>query len=138
MRILTPEPDANPAKLCDIEGPLRRLASSPERVVAAQWQKILELAELLRADSPYPEVWGLICGDELSLHPSNSANRVTVRIRVDWQDLGPLEDSLPVMHYRIQIERPGAKLSTDAWTRSPQEAEQIIREAFGWSRWSLD
>jgi hypothetical protein len=94
----------------------------------------LELVEVLYADGEKPEALGIIFRDELSLSPRDRANRVTVRVRVDWQDFAPLCDGLPEMHYGLQIERQGAKLNTDARTRSPEESGRIIREAFGWSR----
>jgi hypothetical protein len=135
MRIVTIDLDAGPdERFCDVEGPLQRLASSPERLVAARWQMLLDLARVLRADGPAPEAWGLILGDELSLSPGTPANKVTVQVRADWKDHAPLRDGLPEMHYRLQIKRPGAKLSTDARARTPEEVERLIREAFGWSR----
>jgi hypothetical protein len=134
MRIVTLELDTDPPEPRDIEVPLRRLASSPERLVAARWQKLLELIQVLRADGPYPEAWGHILGHELYLSPGNPANRVTVRVRADWQDFAPLRDGMPEMHYRLKIQQRGAKLSRDARAKTPEEVEQIIREAFGWSR----
>jgi hypothetical protein len=38
------------------------------------------------------------------------------------------------MHYRIQVERRGAKLTQDARADSTEEADRVIREAFGWLR----
>jgi hypothetical protein len=138
MKIVALDLDADSPERCDVEVLLveillRRLASSQDRLVAAKWQKLLELVEALCADGPYPEAWGHVQGDELYLSPSKPANPVTVRVRADWRDFGPVVDGLPEMHYRLQIERRGAKLSRDARARSPEEAERIIREAFGWS-----
>jgi hypothetical protein len=134
MRIVTLDLDADPPEPCDVEIPLRRLASAPDRLVAARWQMLLELVRALRADGPHPEAWASILGEELYLSPGNPANRVTVRVRADWQDGAPLRDGWPEFHYRLQIERSGARLSQDARTQSPEEAGRIIREAFGWSR----
>ena len=133
MRIVTLELDADPPEPCDIEVPLQRLACSPEPLVSVRWHKLLDLVEVLRADGPHPVAWGHILGDELLLSPGNPVNRVTVRVRVDWQDFSPLRHGLPEMHYRLQIQRRGAKLSRDARAPSPEEVERIIREAFGWS-----
>ena len=135
MRIVTLDLSVDPAEPCDIELPLSRLVSSPNRLMATQWQKLLDLVQLLQADGPHPEAWGQILGDELYLFPEdNSANLVTVRVRADWRDFAPLLNGLPELHYRLQIERDGAKLSKDARTHNPEEAERIIREAFGWSK----
>jgi hypothetical protein len=133
MRLLTLDLHVDPPQACDIEVPLRRLASSPERLVAAQWQKLLELVQTLHEDGPYPEAWGQVLGDELYVSPENDANRVVVRVRADWRDHAPWRDGLPEMHYRLQIERSGAELSEDARARSPEEVRRIIYEAFGWS-----
>jgi hypothetical protein len=132
MQIIILDLDSDPPEWCDIEIPLRRLASSPQPVVAARWSKFLELVEVLRADGPHPEVQGLILCDELML--TRRGNLATVRVRVDWRDYAPLRDGLPEMHYRVQIEPRFAKLSREVRTRSPEEVEGIIREAFGWSR----
>ncbi len=135
MRITILDLEAEPPDFCDVEVALQRRASSPIPLIAAKWQKLLDLVRVLRADGLQPEARALIVGEELSLFPRNPANRiVNVRVRVDWQDYAPLRDGLPELHYRLQIERPGAKLSKDARTRSPEEAGQIIREALGWSR----
>jgi hypothetical protein len=134
MRIITLDRDADPPDLCDIEPVLRRLASSPDRQTAARWMKLLELVHALHSDGPHPEAWGSLFGNELYLRPANQASRVTLRIRVDWQDFAPLRDGLPDMHYRFQIMRQGAKVSTDARARTPEEGEEIVRQALGWSR----
>lgn len=134
MRVSTLNFDANPPERSDMEVSLRRLASSPDRLVAAKWQKLLELVHALRADGPNPDALGLIVLDEFWLSPANPANRVLVGVRVDWRDFAPLVDGLPEMHYRMQIQRRGCKLSKDARARTPEEAGRIIRDAFGWSR----
>jgi hypothetical protein len=134
MRIVTVELSANSRpEPIDIEILLRRLASCPEPLIAAQWQKLLSLVEALRTDGPHPTVQAQVLGSELYLWPSISS-KVVVRIRVDWQDFAPLQGGLPAMHYRLQIQRRGATLSKDARTERAEEVEGIIREAFGWAR----
>jgi hypothetical protein len=57
---------------------------------------------------------------------------VSVSVRVDWRDYAPLRDGLPEMHYRLQVERPGATLTEDVRAKDVFEAARSIREAFGW------
>ena len=133
MRIVTLDLDAKSHEFCDIAIPLQRLATSPDRVVAARWQMLLDLVEVLRVDGLHPTAYAQIICDELDLWPGNPANRVHVRVWVDWKDFAPLRDGLPEMHYRLQIKRPGRIATKDARSRDAEEVNRIIREAFGWS-----
>lgn len=134
MRITTFSLRDKSGSPCDIEVPLQRLAVDSDTISAAQWQKLLELVRALRADGPNPTAYGLILGRELHLWPPTPAIRASVRIWVDWQDYGPVENGLPVMHYRIQVKRPGSQLSADIRTTVPDEVRRIIWEVFGWVR----
>lgn len=134
MRIITVDLRGESDSPCDIEGPLQRLAAEFDTLSAIRWQKLLELVRALRADGPNPTAWGLILGEELQLSPPNPANRASARIWVDWRDYGPVENGLPVMHYRIQVQRPGSRLSAEVRTADPDEVRQVIWEAFGWVR----
>jgi hypothetical protein len=59
--------------------------------------------------------------------------RVWVQVWADWPDYGPVRDGLPVMHYRLQIRRPGSNLSRDERMATPAESERVIWQAFGWA-----
>lgn len=134
MRIVTLDSDSGRSEKCDMEPLLQERVSSSEGLGAARWQMLLELIRFLGIEGPLPEVWGLILRDELCIYSGDSANRVTVNVRVDWVDYAPLRSELPDMHYRLQIKRQGAQLSQDARTKSPDEVQAIIRESFGWSK----
>jgi hypothetical protein len=71
---------------------------------------------------------------ELTLMPANPANRVSVRVWTDWRDYGPVRDGLPVLHYRMQIQRRSSQRTVDARADSPEEAKRIIYQAFGYLR----
>jgi hypothetical protein len=131
MRIRTLDLTANTPELCDLDVPLRRLAASPEPLTAARWQKLRELVQRLGVDGPYSEAWGQVLCDELYLYPPGAANGVTVRASADWYDYAPLEAGRPVMHYRLRVQRQGAEFTEDVRTQRLEEADRMIREAFG-------
>ncbi len=133
MRIKTFDFTSEQPQLCGLEEALQRRIVSSDRLAAARWSKLLELARVLKEDGPYPEVWSCLLCDVLHMGPSNSANRVSVDIWMDWQDYGPVSDGLPVLHYRLQIRRGTAPRSTDARADRPEKARDLILQAFGWS-----
>jgi hypothetical protein len=116
----------------DIEPLLLEMASSDNRWWSFKGQKLLELVRYLRAQGPNPRACGHLLFGELCLWPYNTANRVWVSVWVDWPDNAPLRDGLPEAYYRLQIPRGKAVLSRDARATTPEQAEQIIWEAFGW------
>jgi hypothetical protein len=116
----------------DIETPLRTMALSADRQEAFRGQRLLELVQHLQAQGPVPRACVQLLLRELWLRPYNHANRVLVKIWVDWRDYSPLQEGLPEAHYRLQIQRGKAPLSRDARASTPEEAEQVIWEAFGW------
>ena len=116
----------------DIEAPLQQMASSGDRLEAFKGQKLLELVRYLQVQGPAPRACGHLMLKELWLTPYNAANQVLVKVWVDWQDYTPLRDGLPAAYYRFQIHRGNAPLSRDARAATPEEAEQVIWEAFGW------
>lgn len=116
----------------DIEAPLLRMASSADRLEAFKGQRLLELVQHLQAQGSAPRACGHFLLGELWLSPYNSSNRVLVKIWVDWQDYSALRDGLPQVHYRLQIQRGKSRLSREARVLTPEEAEQVIWEAFGW------
>lgn len=133
MRIKTFDFNSEQPQPCDVEEALRRRIVSSDRLAAARWQKLLELARVLQADGPHPEAWSFLLGDVLHLRPSNPANCVSVEIWTDWQDYGPVSDGLPVLHYRLQIRRGKAPRSTDVRAEHPEMVRDLILQAFGWS-----
>jgi hypothetical protein len=134
MRILTLNVDAGSLEPGDIEGSIQRLAASPDRLTAARGGMLLALVRLLQTDGPHPEAWGYVLNRELTLMPANPANRVSVRVWTDWRDYGPVRDGLPVLHYRMQIQRRSSQRTVDARADSPEEAKRIIYQAFGYLR----
>jgi hypothetical protein len=118
----------------DVEAQLRQRVSGENPIDDCRTRLLLELVQHLRRQGSGPRAFGLIVGDELWLSPARAANLVLVKVRVDWHDQGPSRDGVPVMHYRLQFRRGKAGLSTDARAESPEDAEQVVWEAFGWKR----
>jgi hypothetical protein len=130
MHIRALDLGTRPLRPCDIEVLLRRRIATESHVSAARWQKLLELIQILRANGPYPEVWGHFFVDDLHLVTRNPANRTSVRLGVDWKDYGPLRDGLPDMHFRLRVKSENANLSKDVRTQDPREVEQVLLAAF--------
>jgi hypothetical protein len=84
-----------------------------------------------RAENPDPTAWGNHLGREMRRRFPTKPG-VHVSLWADWRDYAPLRDGLPDMHYRFQVKRPGKSITEDARAKDPAEAEQIIRQAFGW------
>lgn len=114
----------------DIEKPLRQLAANDNPLTAAKGQKLLALVRYLQARGPTPEAFGYVWGQELWLSPSPPANRVSLDIGLDWKDYGPMQDGLPLMHYRIRIRHREEVMPMDERVNLPEEVERIILEAF--------
>jgi hypothetical protein len=114
----------------DIEKPLRQLAATDDPLKAVKGQKLLNLVSYLQARGPAPEAYGSVRGQELWLSPWRRANRVSIQIGLDWNDYGPLQDGLPLMHYRVKIRRRGEVLTTEERADLPEVVERIILEAF--------
>jgi len=117
----------------DVEPQLLEMASSEDRVKAFKAQKLLELVRHLKAQGPAPEACGHVRNNELWLSPYNVANKVLVRVWVDWFDYAPLKEGLPEAHYRLQVQRRERVVSQDVRAASTTEAEEAIWQAFGWS-----
>src|SRR5437879_5269387 len=92
MRITTFDHDVSD-KPCDIEVPLRRLASSTTAMEAAYWHKLLELAEHLQSSGPEPELWGHIILQELMLSkpqpPDPVRDQKMKEFMDEWRVLNP-------------------------------------------------
>ncbi len=130
MRIVTVDLGAGSLEPFDIEVPLARLASSPDRRAAARWRMLLGLVQALRSECRCPEVYGVIVGDVLHLLlPDRQA--VSVRLWADAPDHGPVRDGLPVLYYRVQVKREGTPLSTDLRTEQPEKVARLLEQAFG-------
>lgn len=134
MQVLTFDWHAHPSSICDMGVPLRRLAQSHDRVIAARWQRLLELIEFLRPEGPDRIAWGRILQTDLMLWPEGRRDEIKVFVRMDWQDYAPLRNGLPRMHYRLQIKRESAALSEDARVPAREQVQRIIWDAFDWSR----
>jgi hypothetical protein len=93
----------------DIFTQLREKSLSEDRIVAACGRKLLALVVYLHSRGPAPRASATLFQNELWItlrHPSRG-----VRVWIDWQDFGEVRDGLPVMHYRIQIDKPNSELS---------------------------
>ena len=115
----------------DIKPPLHVLAESEDRLRAAKAQRLLELVLCLEAQGPAPQVGGSVFSDELWLNGRRGAPPVHVAVRMDWKDFGPVEQGLPVMHYRVRVRRAGTVLTEDARLGTSQEASKVIMQSFG-------
>jgi hypothetical protein len=109
------------------------MAASADRFEALRGQKLLELTRYLQAQGTERWVGGHFFRGVLSLVPSGAANRVSVEVWIDWPDHAPLRRELAEAHYRFQIRREDTDLSQDARAATLEEAEKVIRQAFGWS-----
>jgi hypothetical protein len=114
----------------DIEKPLRLLAANDDPFKAAKGLRLLELVRSLQASSPTPEAVGWVWGQELWLSPFGRVNHLSILIGLDWNDYGPLQDGMPLMHYRIRIRRGDDVMTTDERGNLHEDVERIILEAF--------
>jgi hypothetical protein len=126
--------DLESGQLCDVEIRLAQLANNDDQMMAIKGQMLLELVRHLRLSGPYPRALGRLFRDELIVFPDNPINRASVNIQVDWPDYGPKDGPLPRAHYRVNIQRPGSKLSTDVRSDRVEEIERAVWDAFGWSK----
>lgn len=143
---------------CDVQVPLQRLASSPDRGTAIRCGKLLELVRALSSDGSTREARAQVIRPKLLLtrgdiyehfHPIvdqrtnpgafreelrryHEEHVVTVEIEADWHDYGPVHDGIPAMHYRIRVKGPRAKLGDEVRVNNPDEVRRVIYEAFGW------
>ena len=117
------EPDIKPA--------VRQLADNRDHIVGHKGQMLLDLVNHLEADGAAPSAFAQLFGHEIWLSPANQYNRAMVKVAVDCPDYGPLDNRLPVMHYRLQISRRVGGPSRDARTREVAEVKNLICDAFG-------
>jgi hypothetical protein len=80
-----------------------------------------------RASHPDPQSWGNELVD--AARPFFGKRRDSIRITVDWPDYGPLENGIPIMHYRFRIDRAEGTISKDARARDLASAKMIICDA---------
>ncbi|MGL4424312.1 MAG: hypothetical protein ACRCZF_26895 [Gemmataceae bacterium] len=118
----------------DFIASLRTLAADSNWLAAARGRMLLELVEYLLAQGPTPQALGLLLQDKLMLIPAHSSRDVSVHVWVDLPDYGPARDGLPVMHYRLQVHRPGSHLSQDERVSTPAQVERFLWQVFGWGQ----
>jgi hypothetical protein len=114
----------------DVRAELTAMASSHRRLDALRGQKLLALLQHLEAEATEQRVYARLLLKELTF----SANAVAVKVWVDWNDYGPVQDGIPQAHYRLQIQRENLALSEDIRTETPEEVRRVISQAFGWSQ----
>ncbi|HEY4262515.1 MAG TPA: hypothetical protein VGM98_20300 [Schlesneria sp.] len=85
--------------------------------------------EQWRALHPDPEKWGNDFRE--AARPFCRKRRDSINVTIDWPDYGPLQDGLPIMHYRFRIERAECAISQDARATDLVSAKQIICDVFG-------
>jgi hypothetical protein len=67
--------------------------------------------------------------DELLVCAGSRHTSPVARVGVDWRDYGPIQDGLPVAHYRVRVERPDRTLSEESRTLDADEACRLIVQA---------
>lgn len=80
-----------------------------------------------RASHPDSAEWGNEIVD--AAWPFFNSRRDSIRVTIDWPDYGPVENGLPITHYRFRIERAGCSLSEDARANDLTRTKQIICNA---------
>jgi hypothetical protein len=113
---------------------LRLNTESDDRLEAFKAQKLLDLVHYLHDQGPEPQIYCHLYIMVLRLSLFVPGKRGLIKVWIDWQDYGVVQDGLPEAYYRLQIMRGKSHLSEDARVKSPKEVEGIICEAFGWSR----
>jgi hypothetical protein len=53
----------------------------------------------------------------------------SIQIEIDWNDYGPIENGLPLIHYRIRAKREGEQISREFRGRDSGEAATWLVEA---------
>lgn len=125
INLLDSRPDAE-----DIEPPFLTTSADEDRLKAARAKMLVDLIRQLRSRGPTPEVFGFELLGELWLRPVDGANRASAKVWLDWRDRTPLRDGLPTLHYRIQITRPGMRLSEDVRAESVEDAARAVLDVF--------
>jgi len=110
----------------DVKSSLFALAGSENKVQARKADKMLELVRYLEDRPPSHRVFGVLT-DQLWL----TYHRVSVRIWMDWPDYGPMEDRVPIMHYRVDVKHFGDEVRSEIRTKELEEIRQFLLQAFG-------
>jgi hypothetical protein len=117
---------------CDIDGSIifntlglsKPFPTDPDR--DREFEKFMEE---WRALHPDPEKWG---NDFLeAARPFYSKRIDSIKVTIDWPDYGPLENGIPIMHYRFRIEPAKSIISEDARANDLLSAKRIICRVFG-------
>jgi hypothetical protein len=103
---------------------LRALVASPERITAVRSAMLIELVQYLQSRGPNPRVVARFSPHELRISLHHPHRVVTVWI--DWQDYGEGRDGLPMMYYRVQINRSDSPLSDNHRVATTVEAACLI------------
>jgi len=136
MRIFTLTSHApTPSENERLAAALQPLAASPNAVVAAKWQRLLELVNRLEADGERPELFGHFRSSPdsveqtLWLHPAwETSGHCALRLTIDWYDrAAPKENGLPPLHFRISTHDKAGQILREARRATAPEAEQVVR-----------
>jgi hypothetical protein len=122
MRIINPLDDD-----WSIEPSLIAMATDTNLLEALKGRKLLELVQHLQSKGE-PRAFGWARRGMLHLSPRDSS--VSVSVWIDWYDYAPLQDGLPVPHYRLEVRRRDSTVSYDARAANSNEAVRIILDAF--------
>jgi len=115
----------------DVKAGLLALTGSENKVQARKADKLLELVRYVEERPPSYRVFGILHPtDQLSL--TCGSNRVSVQIWMDWHDYGPIEDGVPIMHYRADLRNSDHELQSEIRTKELEEIRQFLLQAFGW------
>jgi hypothetical protein len=111
----------------DVFAQAREQAASLDPVRAACGRMMLELMDYLQSRGPTPQASAIFFRNVLSIGLRTPTRGV--RVWVDWQDYGAVRDGLPVMHYRVDVDRPDSKLSENHRANTMVEAACLILTA---------
>jgi len=115
----------------DAKSSLLALADNENKVLARKAEQMLELVRYLEDRPPSYRVFAtqrLV--DQLWLTYGRRPRSVWARIRIDWSDYGPLEDGIPIMHYRIEVKSSDDDVWSEIRSRELEEIRQFLTQAF--------
>ncbi|MDB5344403.1 MAG: hypothetical protein JWP89_2780 [Schlesneria sp.] len=119
-----PDCDIDSSIIFNTLGLSKPFPADPDR--DREFEKFMEEWRALHPDS---EKWG---NDFLeAARPFYSKRIDSIKVTIDWPDFGPLENGMPIMHYRFRIERAESTMSEDARASDLVSAKQIICTALG-------
>jgi hypothetical protein len=114
----------------DVKSSLLALTDSGDKVQAHKAERILELVRYLEEWPPSHRALAILhLTDQLWITFGRRPKVASARIRIDWKDYGPVEDGIPIMHYRIEVKTPGDKVWSEIRTRELEEIRQFLARA---------